>query len=130
MPGGGYEIYIVEDASGDTSKAGHDYAMLRMIQVGVVPVTWQQVLLEWQRDWAHKTTYDEVMAMGAYGMGVDLRHTWSTTQILAVRFRRERFKLRCPRSKQFNFRHPRQCALVRPKAKNLTRGARLFSAGR
>jgi nicotinamidase-related amidase len=49
---GGYEIYMVEDASGGTSKAAHDYAMLRMIQVGVVPVTWQQVMLEWQRDWA------------------------------------------------------------------------------
>ena len=30
----------------------HKYAMERMVQAGVVPVTWQQVLLEWQRDWA------------------------------------------------------------------------------
>ena len=28
---------------------------------GVVPVTWQQVLLEWQRDWARKETYDAVI---------------------------------------------------------------------
>jgi nicotinamidase-related amidase len=77
---GGYEIYMVEDASGGTSKAAHDYAMLRMIQVGVVPVTWQQVLLEWQRDWARKERYDAVMAVvrehsGAYGMGVDYAYT-------------------------------------------------------
>jgi nicotinamidase-related amidase len=77
---GGYEIYMVEDASGGTSKAAHDYAMLRMIQVGVVPVTWQQVLLEWQRDWARRETYDAVMAIvrehsGAYGMGVDYAYT-------------------------------------------------------
>jgi nicotinamidase-related amidase len=77
---GGYEIYMVEDASGGTSKAAHDYAMLRMIQVGVVPVTWQQVMLEWQRDWAHKATYDAVIALvqehsGAYGMGVDYAYT-------------------------------------------------------
>ncbi len=77
---GGYEIYMVEDASGGTSKAAHDYSMLRMIQVGVVPVTWQQVMLEWQRDWAHRTTYDAVMAIvrehsGAYGMGVDYAYT-------------------------------------------------------
>jgi len=77
---GGYEIYMVEDASGGTSKGAHDYAMLRMIQAGVVPVTWQQVLLEWQRDWAHKTTYDGVIAVvqahsGAYGMGVDYAST-------------------------------------------------------
>lgn len=77
---GGYEIYMVEDASGGTSKAAHDFAMQRMIQVGVVPVTWQQVLLEWQRDWANKATYDGVMAIvqahsGAYGMGVDYAST-------------------------------------------------------
>ena len=73
---GGYEIYMVADASGGTSKEAHDYAMQRMIQAGVVPVTWQQVLLEWQRDWARKETYDATLAVvkehsGAYGMGVD-----------------------------------------------------------
>ncbi len=53
MDEAGYEIYtLVADASGGTSRGGHDYAMQRMIQAGVVPVTWQQVLLEWQRDWA------------------------------------------------------------------------------
>ena len=77
---GDYEIYMVADASGGTSKEAHDYAMQRMIQAGVVPVTWQQVLLEWQRDWAHKATYDAVMAIvrehsGAYGMGVDYAYT-------------------------------------------------------
>jgi len=77
---GGYEIYMVADASGGTSKEAHDYSMQRMVQVGVVPVTWQQVLLEWQRDWAHKRTYDAVMAVvrehsGAYGMGVDYAYT-------------------------------------------------------
>lgn len=75
-----YEIYMVADASGGTSKDAHDYAMQRMIQAGVIPVTWQQVLLEWQRDWAHKETYNEVMAIakehsGAYGMGVDYAYT-------------------------------------------------------
>lgn len=75
-----YEIYMVADASGGTSLAAHDYAMERMVQAGVVPVTWQQVLLEWQRDWAHRDTYDAVMALvkehsGAYGMGVDYAYT-------------------------------------------------------
>jgi nicotinamidase-related amidase len=77
---GDYEIYMVADASGGTSKEGHDYAMQRMIQAGVIPVTWQQVLLEWQRDWARKDTYDAVIALvqehsGAYGMGVDYAYT-------------------------------------------------------
>ena len=77
---GGYEIYMVADASGGTSKEAHDYAMQRMIQAGVVPITWQPVLLEWQRDWARRDTYDAVMAIvrehsGAYGMGVDYAYT-------------------------------------------------------
>ena len=58
----------------------HKYAMDRMVQAGVVPVTWQQVLLEWQRDWAKRDTYDAVMDIvrehsGAYGMGVDYCYT-------------------------------------------------------
>ncbi len=77
---GDYEIYMVVDASGGTSEDAHKYAMDRMIQAGVVPVTWQQVLLEWQRDWARKETYDETIAIvqehsGAYGMGVDYAYT-------------------------------------------------------
>ncbi len=75
-----YEIYMVVDASGGTSLDAHSYAMDRMTQAGVVPVTWQQVLLEWQRDWAKRDTYDAVMDIvrdhsGAYGMGVDYAYT-------------------------------------------------------
>jgi nicotinamidase-related amidase len=75
-----YEIYMVADASGGTSLEAHERAMQRMIQAGCVPVTWQQVMLEWQRDWAHRETYDAVMAIvkehsGAYGMGVDYAYT-------------------------------------------------------
>ena len=77
---GGYEIYMVADASGGTSADAHKYAMDRMVQAGVVPVTWQQVLLEWQRDWARRDTYDAVVAIakehsGAYGMGIDYAYT-------------------------------------------------------
>ena len=80
MAEGGYEIYMVADASGGTTQEAHDYAMQRMIQAGVVPVTWQQVLLEWQRDWARRDTYDAVIDIvrehsGAYGMGVDYAYT-------------------------------------------------------
>jgi nicotinamidase-related amidase len=80
MQDGGYEIYMVADASGGTSVDAHKYAMDRMVQAGVVPVTWQQVLLEWQRDWARKASYNAVMDIvrehsGAYGMGVDYAYT-------------------------------------------------------
>ncbi len=76
----GYEVYAVEDACGGTSKAAHDMAMQRIIQAGAVPVTWQQVLLEYQRDWARKETYNAVMDLvkehsGAYGIGVEYAYT-------------------------------------------------------
>ena len=80
MLDGDYEIYMVADASGGTSKEAHDYAMMRMVQAGVVPMTTLQVLLEWQRDWANRTHYDELMTIikehcGAYGMGIDYAYT-------------------------------------------------------
>ncbi|HHZ8505010.1 TPA: hydrolase [Morganella morganii] len=76
----GYEVYIVTDASGGTSVDAHERSIDRMVQAGAIPVTWQQVLLEYQRDWSRKETYDAVMGLvqehsGAYGMGVDYAYT-------------------------------------------------------
>jgi len=76
----GYEVYVVTDTSGGTSVDAHERAIDRLVQAGAVPVTWQQVLLEYQRDWARKETYDAVMDLvrehsGAYGMGVDYAYT-------------------------------------------------------
>lgn len=71
----GYEVYIVTDASGGVTAEAHETSIQRMIQAGAVPMTWLQVLLEWQRDWARTETYDAVMAVakehgGAYGLGI------------------------------------------------------------
>lgn len=76
----GFEVYVVTDTSGGTSVDAHERSIARMVQAGAVPVTWQQVLLEFQRDWARKETYDAVMDLvrehsGAYGMGVDYAYT-------------------------------------------------------
>lgn len=70
-----YEVYVVTDASGGVSPRAHEHAIQRMIQGGAVPVTWVQVLLELQRDWARTETYPLVMDVvkehaGAYGLGV------------------------------------------------------------
>ncbi len=78
--GAGYEVYAVEDASGGTSLAAHNAAMRRIEQAGAVPVTALQVLLEYQRDWARKETYNDVLAVvkehaGAYGQGVEYAYT-------------------------------------------------------
>lgn len=71
----GYETYVVADACGDINDIAHDMAMMRMVQAGAVPMTWLQVLLELQRDWARKETYDAVLEVirdhaGTYGLGV------------------------------------------------------------
>ncbi len=76
----GYDVYVVEDCCGDVSQLAHDNAMKRMIQAGAKPVTALSVLLEWQRDWAERDTYDAVMDIvkshfGAYGIGVEYAYT-------------------------------------------------------
>jgi nicotinamidase-related amidase len=76
----GYEVYVVEDCCGDVSQLSHENAMQRVIQAGARPVTALSVVLEWQRDWAHKGTYDGVMDIvkthcGAYGVGVEYAYT-------------------------------------------------------
>lgn len=76
----GYEVYAVEDASGGTSVAAHNAAMRRIEQAGAVPVSALQVLLEYQRDWANKDTYNAVIEVvkahcGAYGQGVEYAYT-------------------------------------------------------
>jgi nicotinamidase-related amidase len=76
----GYEVYVVEDCCGDVSELAHRNAMQRVVQAGAKPVTALSVMLEWQRDWAHRGTYDAVMDIvknhcGAYGVGVEYAYT-------------------------------------------------------
>lgn len=76
----GYGVYAVEDASGGTSRMAHAAAIRRIEQAGAVSVTALQVLLEFQRDWARKAHYDEVMAVirehgGAYGQDIEYAAT-------------------------------------------------------
>ncbi|HYT88121.1 MAG TPA: hydrolase [Gemmataceae bacterium] len=76
----GYEVYVVEDCCGDVSQLAHDNAMKRVLQAGARPVTALSVMLEWQRDWAARDTYDAVMDIvkthfGAYGVGVEYAYT-------------------------------------------------------
>jgi nicotinamidase-related amidase len=71
----GYEVYVVADACGGMSSEAHDHAITRMTQAGAYPVTWVQVLLELQRDWARSETYTATRTVsaenaGAYGLGL------------------------------------------------------------
>jgi nicotinamidase-related amidase len=76
----GYNIYVVEDCCGATSQAAHEAALSRMVQAGAVRVTTIPALLEWQRDWANREHYDNLMGLikgqgGAYGVGVEYAYT-------------------------------------------------------
>jgi len=78
--GEGFEVYAVEDCSGGTSQQAHDGSLARIVQAGGVRVTWIQVMLEWQRDWARRATYDPVMQTvlehgGVYGQAVEYCYT-------------------------------------------------------
>jgi len=80
MLGEGYNIYVVEDCCGATSPAAHEAALSRMVQAGAVRVTTIPALLEWQRDWAKREHYDNLMGLikgqgGAYGVGVEYAYT-------------------------------------------------------
>jgi nicotinamidase-related amidase len=76
----GYEVFFVIDACGDINQTVHDMAVQRCIQGGAKRLTALQTLLEWQRDWAHRDTYDGVMDIakshfGVYGMGIEYAYT-------------------------------------------------------
>lgn len=80
MLGEGYHIYVVEDACGATSSAAQTAALARMEQAGAVRLTTIAALLEWQRDWANREHYNELMGIlkehaGAYGAGVEYAYT-------------------------------------------------------
>ena len=62
----GYDVFIVTDASGGVTLEAHEMAVRRMVAAGVVPITWQAVLGEWQRDWAREKT-----AAGVAGVLLD-----------------------------------------------------------
>lgn len=66
----GYDAYVVTDTSGSISAAAHEAALERMIQAGVVPLTWRQIVFEWQRDWSGGNTFDAVIdVMNEHGGG-------------------------------------------------------------
>ena len=47
----GFNVFGVMDAASSESVDAHKMAIARMIQAGVVPCTWMQVISEWMHDW-------------------------------------------------------------------------------
>ncbi|MGI9565394.1 MAG: isochorismatase family protein [Nitrosopumilus sp.] len=55
----GYEVYVPEDTIGSFSETSHENGMKRMLQAGVIPISWNVVPAELQRDHARSDTLEE-----------------------------------------------------------------------
>lgn len=59
-------------------------AVRRMVQAGVVPITWMAVLGEWQRDWAREETVQAAAEVQAqHGGATGVAFAWEM-QLLAA----------------------------------------------
>lgn len=72
----GYQSYVVADACGGSTTVGHEMALRRMQDSGAAMTSWLQVVLELQRDWTRKSTYDSARSVierngGGYGIGLN-----------------------------------------------------------
>ncbi len=81
--GDGLDIFVVTDASGGVSAEAHDMAVRRMVQAGIVPITWLAVVSEWQRDWARPAALPALTEMLLqHGGGTGVAIAWEA-QLLA-----------------------------------------------
>jgi nicotinamidase-related amidase len=62
----GFDVYAVIDASGTWNKLVEDAAIARMVQAGVVPITWVAVGAELRRDWRAPGGQDHAALMGEF----------------------------------------------------------------
>src|SRR6266851_7749331 len=73
----GYEVFVVADACGGLTAASHDFALRRTEAAGARITSWIEVLLELQRDWSRKETYDgarSIVEANGGGYGIDLAY--------------------------------------------------------
>jgi len=71
----GFDVFVVGDACGGLTPVSHDLALRRMSDAGAHMTSWIQVLLEFQRDWTRRETYDGARSIvethgGGYGIGL------------------------------------------------------------
>lgn len=69
----GMDVYGLMDAAGDSTPAAHQYGIERMLQAGVIPITWETITSEWMHDWANPkagqlrkevySKYDSILGM-------------------------------------------------------------------
>ncbi|HTO74154.1 MAG TPA: isochorismatase family protein [Gemmatimonadales bacterium] len=72
----GYRVALVEDATAGATRETHDIAVRRMMQAGVVPVSWLSLATEFQMDWENKETaqaYFSLIAEASPGLNMSIQ---------------------------------------------------------
>jgi hypothetical protein len=69
----GYEVYVAVDATAGETLETHQVAVQRMIQAGVVPVTWLSLASQYQGSYTNHETVQEFLDLmtqhsAAFGM--------------------------------------------------------------
>jgi len=54
----GMDVYGIMDGAGDATKDAHKYGIKRMMQAGVIPITWETITSEWMHDWGNPKVPD------------------------------------------------------------------------
>lgn len=49
----GMDVYGLVDAAGDSTPDAHKYGIKRMLQAGMIPITWETLVSEWMHDWGN-----------------------------------------------------------------------------
>ena len=71
----GFDVWVVADSCAGLTPASHEMALRRLEAAGITLTSWIQVLLEFQRDWTRRETYEGARAIveshgGGYGIGL------------------------------------------------------------
>jgi nicotinamidase-related amidase len=54
----GMDVYGLIDAAGDSTKIAHKCGIKRMLQAGIIPITWETITSEWMHDWNNSKVPD------------------------------------------------------------------------
>ncbi len=83
----GYRVALVEDATAGLTRETHDIAVRRMIQAGVVPVSWLSLATEFQMNWEKKDTaqaYFSLIAEASPGLTMSIQAEHAPAEGTAV----------------------------------------------
>ena len=71
----GYRVALVQDATAGQTRETHDICVARMVQAGVVPISWLCLATEFQYDWENKATsgaYFSIIAQASPGLNMSI----------------------------------------------------------